>query len=557
MPSPDESSTKGDGMHGLMMDFPLTLPAMMRRAELHFGSKAIVSQQADKSLVRSDYTQVIRRTKQLALALKSLGLQSGDRVGTLCWNHQQHLEAYFGIPAAGGVLHTLNLRLHPSDLAYIAGHADDKVVIVDASLWELFDKFRSEVPFKHVIVVAAPGKPAPPGTHDYEHLIAGFDAAAFDYPALDESQAAAMCYTSGTTGRPKGVLYSHRAITLHSLANGMADTLAVSECDVTMPVVPMFHANAWGMPFTATLVGATQVFPGPHLDPASLLELLAKERVTMTAGVPTIWLGILQILDQNPGKYDLSALRSMVVGGSAAPPFMIQGFQERHGLKIVHAWGMTELSPMGTMANLPSRLAAAPKEEQYAFRAKQGNPVPFVEIRGRNEEGLIPWDGQTMGELEVRGPWIAASYYNSPEGASSFTSDGWFRTGDIVVIDQHGCMQLQDRAKDVIKSGGEWISSVALENALMAHPAVAEAAVVPVFHPKWDERPLAAVVLKPGQTATAEALIDYLRPQFAKWWLPEAVEFIDAIPKTSAGKFLKSALRDKFKDYYQNHSRAK
>ncbi len=541
-------------MHGLMMDFQLTLPTMMRRAELHFGPKPIVSQQPDKSLVRSNYSKVIRRTKQLALALQSLGISRGDRVGTLCWNHQQHLEAYFGIPAAGGVLHTLNLRLHPSDLAYIAGHAGDKAVIVDASLWELFDKFRGEVPFQHVIVVSSPGKPAPAGTLDYEQLIAGFDADTFEYPTIEENQAAAMCYTSGTTGRPKGVLYSHRAITLHSVANGMVDALALSERDVTMPVVPMFHANAWGMPFTATLVGAAQVFPGPHLDPPSLLELLAKERVTMTAGVPTIWLGILQLLDQNPGKYDLSALQTMVVGGSAAPPFMIQGFQERHGLKIVHAWGMTELSPMGTVANLPSRLAEAPKEEQFAYRAKQGNPVPLVEIRGRNENGVIPWDGQTMGELEVRGPWIAASYYNSPEGAASFTSDGWFRTGDIVVIDEHGCMQLQDRAKDVIKSGGEWISSVAVENALMAHPAVAEAAVVPVFHPKWDERPLAAVVLKPGQSATAEALIEHLRPQFAKWWLPEAVEFIDAIPKTSAGKFLKSALRDKFKDYYQKTS---
>lgn len=544
-------------MHGLMMDYPLTLPAMMRRAELHFGPKAVVTQQPDKSLVRSDYTAVIRRTKQLALALRSLGVASGDRVGTLCWNHQQHLEAYFGIPAAGGVLHTLNLRLHPSDLAYIAGHAGDKAVIVDASLWDLFDKFRGEVPFQHTIVVAAPGQAVPPGTLDYEDLIAGFDAEKFDYPELDERQAAAMCYTSGTTGRPKGVLYSHRAITLHSLANGMVDTLALSERDVTMPVVPMFHANAWGMPFTATVVGASQVFPGPHLDPRSLLELLAKEQVTVTAGVPTIWLGILQLLDQNPGKWDLSALRSMIVGGSAAPPFMIEGFQERHGLKIVHAWGMTELSPMGTVANLPSRLAQAPKAEQYAFRAKQGNPVPLVEIRGRNENGVIPWDGQTMGELEVRGPWIAASYYNSPEGAASFTPDGWFRTGDIVVIDQHGCMQLQDRAKDVIKSGGEWISSVALENALMGHAAVAEAAVIPVFHPKWDERPLALVVLKPGQQATGAELIDFLRPNFAKWWLPEAVEFIDAIPKTSAGKFLKSALRDRFKDFYQNQSAAK
>ncbi len=541
-------------MHGLMMDFGLTLPAILRRAELHFHDKAIVTQRPDKTRHRYTYADMTRRAKQLALALRSLGVQSGDRVGTFCWNHYQHLEAYFGIPTAGAVLHTLNLRLHADDLAYIASHADDKVVIVDDILWHLFEQFRQRVNFRHVIVVRHTDQPLPPGTIDYEQWLAAADADAFNYPAFDERQACAMCYTSGTTGKPKGVLYSHRAITLHSLGNGMVDTLAVNERDVAMPVVPMFHANAWGFPFTCTLVGASQVFPGPHLDPPSLLELLASEKVTITAGVPTIWLGMLQILDKVPKKYDLSAVRSMVVGGSAAPKSLIRGLQERHGLRVVHAWGMTEMSPMGTIANLPSRLQGASADEQFDFRAKQGTPAPFVEVRARSEQGLVPWDGRTMGELEVRGPWIAASYYNSPEGAVSFTDDGWFRTGDMVAIDAHGCIHLQDRAKDVIKSGGEWISSVALENSLMGHPAVAEAAVIPVPHAKWDERPLAVVVLKTNQRATCEELIEHLRPHFAKWWLPDAVEFVSEIPKTSAGKFQKSALRERFQNYYNSVS---
>jgi fatty-acyl-CoA synthase len=315
-------------------------------------------------------------------------------------------------------------------------------------------------------------------------------------------------------------------------------------------VVPMFHANAWGMPFTCLLIGAKQVFPGPHLDPPSLLELMAQERVTVTGGVPTIWLGVLQILDDNPGKYDLSSIRAIVTGGSAAPRSMIEGFAERHKLHMLHSWGMTELCPVGTVGTIPARLIGQPKEKHYDFQIRQGRPCPGVEIRARNENGLVPWDGLSMGELEVRGPWIASGYYNRPDAATSFTEDGWFRTGDIVAIDQYGCLHLQDRAKDVIKSGGEWISSVALENALMGHPSVAEAAVIPSNHPKWAERPLAIVVLRNGKQASPEELIDFLRPQFAKWWLPDAVVFSDSIPRTSAGKFLKMALRDKFGDYY-------
>jgi fatty-acyl-CoA synthase len=537
-------------MHGLMMDFQLTIPAMLRRAEQLHHDREIVTRLPDRSIHRYTYTEMVSRAKKLAVALRKLGVHDGDRVATFCWNHYQHLEAYVGIPCAGAVLHTLNLRLHPSDLTYIAGHAGDQIVIVDEVLWELFDKFRGEVDFKHVIVVRASDKPLPSGTIDYEALLADADEAAFVYEDFDERQAATMCYTSGTTGMPKGVLASHRAIVLHSMASGMVDTLGLSEHDAVMAVVPMFHANAWGLPFSCMLMGSKQVFPGPYLDPPSLLDLLVKERVTITGGVPTIWLGMLQILDASPGAHDLSAVRAIITGGSAAPVSMIRGFQERHGLNILHSWGMTELCPIGTVGTTPQRLVGAPQEEQYLFKSKQGRPCSMVEIRARNENGLVPWDGQSMGELEVRGPWIASGYYHRPDAQTSFTEDGWFRTGDIVAIDRWGCLHLQDRAKDVIKSGGEWISSVALENALMGHPAVAEAAVIPALHPKWAERPLAIVVLKKERTATSKELIDFIEPHFAKWWLPDAVEFASEIPRTSAGKFLKTALREKYGDYY-------
>jgi fatty-acyl-CoA synthase len=535
-------------MNGLMMDFQLTIPAMMRRAEKHFGHKEVVSRLPDRRLHRSNYAEVIRRAKRLGLALRRLGIQPGDRVATFGWNHHQHLEAYLGIPSAGMVLHTLNIRLHPNDLTYIANHGGDRAVIVDQGLFPLFEKFRDGIDVQHVICVSEDGA-VPEGTLDYEALLAGVDERDYVYPDLDEHQAAAMCYTSGTTGRPKGVLYSHRAIALHSLGAALTDTLGVAEADVVLPVVPLFHANGWGFPFTCTLVGAKQVFPGPYLDPPSLLELFEQERVTISGGVPTIWLGILQALDREPKKYDLSSMRGMAVGGSAAPLAMIKAFQERHGLRVVHAWGMTETTPLGTVGTLPSELRDAPPEEQYAYRARQGRPGAFVEVRARNDQGEVPWDDQTMGELEVRGPWVAAAYYNSPGSEDRFTADGWFKTGDIVTIDPKGCIKIQDRAKDVIKSGGEWISSVELENALMGHPAVAEAAVIGIPDPKWQERPLAVVVLKEGRTAAADELRDYLAPHFAKWWLPDEVVFVDQIPKTAVGKFLKTSLRDRFKDY--------
>jgi fatty-acyl-CoA synthase len=535
-------------MNGLMMNFQLTVPALLRRAEVLHGSKEIVSRLQDRSCFRYTYGDMLRRARSLAAALQGLGVQAGDRVATLCWNHHQHLEVYLGVPGFGAVVHTLNPRLHPDDLAYIVNDAQDKLVLVDDVLVPLLEKFKDQIRCEHLIVVGTEGN-IPAGMLNYEELVAGSLDRTFQYPDFDENHAAAMCYTSGTTGKPKGVLYSHRAIVLQSIVLGTADAMGLGESDVVVPIVPMFHANAWNLPFSCTLAGAKQVFMGPHLDPPSVLELLQQERATFTAGVPTIWLGVLQHLDKNPGAYDLSSLRAIITGGSAAPRSMIQGFQERHGLKMIQAWGMTEMTPMGTVGHLPSDLQKAPIDKQYDYRAKQGFPAPLVEIRARGARGLVPWDGCSAGELEVRGPWVASAYYNCPEGAASFTPDGWFRTGDIVTIDSRGCIEIQDRAKDVIKSGGEWISSVALENALMGHDAVAEAAVVAVEHPKWQERPLAVVVLKDGRDATSAELLAYLEPQFARWWLPDAVVFVRAIPRTTAGKFLKRVLRDQFHDY--------
>ena len=536
-------------MKGLMMNYQLTLPTLMKRAETLHGKKEIITRLPDKSLHRYTYTDFALRTKKLSVALQQLGVMPGDRVATLCWNHYQHLEIYFGVPSFGGVLHTLNLRLSPDDLEYIVNHAEDKVIIVDQVLIPLFDKFKSKINVKHIIVIPNAGQPIPEGTLNYEEVVSSGDENKYIPFEGDENTAAAMCYTSGTTGKPNGVLYSHRSIVLHSMVSAYAEGLSVTEADVVLPVVPMFHVNAWGLPFTCTMLGSTIVFPGPYLDPASLLELFEKEKVTITAGVPTIWLGILNVLDASPGKYNLSVLRSMIVGGSAAPRSMIKSFQERHGLSILHAWGMTETSPLGSIGILTSEIQKEDIEVRYDYRAKQGVPAAFVEIRGRNEDGLIPWDGNTMGELEIRGPWVANAYYNTPEQDDKFTDDGWFRTGDIVTIDDKGYIEIKDRSKDVIKSGGEWISSVALEGALMGHPAVAEAAVFAIPDEKWAERPMACIVLKEGKTATREELKKFLEPFFVKFWLPDAYEFVKEIPKTSVGKFKKSVLREQFRNY--------
>jgi len=543
-------------MRGLMMDFPLVIPVIIRRAEALFQHKTIATRRPDRSIARTTYRDMLDRVRRLAVALRTLGVRPGDRVATLAWASQAHLEAYLAIPALGAVLHTLNLRLHHDDLAYIVNDAEDRVLIVDESLLPLYEQFCDQTRIEHVIAIPSNDSPAGAGFSrpmmNYNQLLASADPAEYREADLREDAAAAMCYTSGTTGRPKGVLYSHRAVMLHCVGQGLVDALGISERDTVLPIVPMFHVNAWGIPFSATLLGANQVFPGPYLDPKSVLELLVTERVTLTAGVPTVWLGVLHELDQNPGAHDLHALRCIAIGGSAAPVSLIRAYQERHGIGVLHAWGMTEMTPLGTLCHLPSSLDAAPADEQFRYRAMQGTPLPFVEIRAVTENGEAPWDGKTMGELEVRGPWVAAQYYHSSGPDSRFTADGWFKTGDIVTITPGGCIELADRAKDLVKSGGEWISSVALENALMGHPKVAEAAVIAVPHPKWDERPLAVVVLKPGQMATKAELLEFLAPQFAKWWMPDALEFVSEIPRTSAGKFKKSTLRDRYRDRYQS-----
>ncbi|AWR87882.1 long-chain fatty acid--CoA ligase [Meiothermus taiwanensis] len=532
-------------MQSTMMDFPLTLPHLLERAGKLFPKEEIVTRRPDRSLHRYTFGDFYQRSRRLASALQKAGLQKGDRVATLSWNTYAHLEAYFGVPVAGGVLHPLNLRLHPSDIAYIINHAQDRFLIVDDVLLKLYEAVKEQVNLERVIVVPLSGQPLPEGLLSYEDFLATGDPD-FAYPALDERDAAAMCYTSGTTGKPKGVVYSHRSIALHSLASALPDALNLAGQDVLLPVVPMFHVLAWGLPFTGVMVGSKLVLPGPHLDPVSLLELFESEQVTKTAGVPTIWLGVLQALEKEPTRWQLRPME-MVVGGSAAPEAMIRAF-DRLGHTVLHAWGMTEMSPLGTVSRLKRHLRGDP-ELEYRYRAQQGLPTPWVEIRAVGEQGPVPWDGQSLGELQVRGPWVAASYYNLEEESDKWTEDGWFRTGDVVAMDPEGYIRIADRTKDLIKSGGEWISSIDLENALMAHPAVKEAAVIAIPDPKWDERPLAVVVLKEGQSATPEELARFLEPRFAKWWLPDAYVFLDEIPRTSTGKFLKSRLREQFRDY--------
>jgi fatty-acyl-CoA synthase len=530
-------------MSATMMDVPLTIDLLIDRAERWMGGSEVVSRRSDKSLVRTTYAAIVQRARRLARALIEAGIQRGDRVATLMWNHAEHLEAYFGIPLSGGVTHTLNLRLHPDEIAFIANDARDRFVIVDDVLLPLLEKVvLAGARFERVIVVGDAGA--------HEAYEAFLETAKPDValPELAESDALGVCYTSGTTGKPKGVVYSHRSTILHTLVAALPDSLGISRSDTLLPVVPMFHVNAWGLPFICAMSGTKLVFPGPCLDPPSLLDLMAAERVTIAAGVPTIWLGIREALDGSPGKWQLQPGLRMVVGGSAAPEQLIRDF-DRLGMKLLHAWGMTETSPIGLVSRLPPHLAAADEATQYRLRAKQGVPPPLVDVCVRNDAGEVPADDQTSGELLVRGPWIAAAYAGgaTPE---RWTRDGWFRTGDVARVDGHGFVQLTDRVADLIKSGGEWIASQELENALMGHPAVREAAVIGVPHPKWSERPLAAVVLKPGAQATADELRAHLAAKFPKFWLPDAVVFVEAIPRTSAGKFKKTELRETFRGHY-------
>ena len=532
-------------MRGLMMDFPLSLATVLERAGKIFPNVEIISRRPDRQLVRSTYGEFYGRARRLAEALTRAGLRKGERVATLMWNHAGHLEAYFGIPVAGGVIHTLNLRLHPNEIAYIARHAEDRFLIVDDVLLPVYEKLREQVPFERVFVTPFGGL-ATPGYESYEDLLASATGE-FAYPAIDETDAAGICFTSGTTGNPKGVVYTHRSIVLHSFAQAHVDTFGISQHDTLLPVAPMFHANAWGLPFTAAMFGPRTIFPGPNLDPESLLDVIEQQRVTIACGVPTVWIGVLDTLEKNPGRWKIDWPVRIAAGGTAPPEALIRGL-DRYGFRLMHLWGMTETSPLGTTGQLKAHMGEWPADEQYVVRAKQGWPAPFVELRVMRPDGEAPWDGRTIGELEIRGPWVAASYFKSPETADRWTADGWFRTGDVASIDAEGYVKIADRAKDLVKSGGEWISSVDLENALMGHPSVREAAVIAVPHPKWQERPLAVLVLKDGAAPPSE---DELRSfllgkNFAKWQLPDAFVFQAEIPRTSVGKFMKIKLREQF-----------
>ena len=541
----------------MMMQTPLTMTQMIKRAEKYFPRKTVVSRTAG-GIQRFTYKEIAERTRKLAESLQNIGVERGDKVGTLAWNHHRHLEAYFAIPCSGAVLHTINIRLSPQHITYIINHAEDKVLLIDPDIVPLIEKVKDELKTVKAFIIMTDEDELPETTlspvYNYETLI-NEASGAYEYPDdLDENSAAGMCYTSATTGNPKGVVYSHRGIVLHSMALGMADSAAVSEKDIALPVVPMFHVNAWGLPFAAVWFGTTLVLPGPYFTPKLLAELIQSEKVTITAGVPTIWLGLLKELDEN--KYDMSSLRSVLCGGSAAPKGMIKAFEQKHNIPFMHAYGMTETSPLVVISTLKSYQEELSPDEKLDIKAKQGILVPGLEMKIAGKDGEAAWDGKEMGELAIRGPWIASEYYKDERTDEAFR-DGWLYTGDVVTIDEEGFMKIVDRTKDLIKSGGEWISSVDIENAMMAHESVFEAAVVAVPHEQWQERPVACVVLKEpfkGQT-TKEELYEFLKPQFAKWWLPDEILFFEEIPKTSVGKFLKMALRDQVQKEYTGNAK--
>ncbi|CAN5888721.1 long-chain fatty acid--CoA ligase [soil metagenome] len=538
-------------MQGLMQDYPLTLPHVFHRVERLFPDKGIVTA-LPTGKERVSYGEWAERTRRLGGVLDTLGISADGRVATFSWNTSRHLELYFAAPCTGRVLHTLNLRLFPEQVTYIVNHAADEVIFVDRTvaglLWPLLPMFET---VRHVVVMedggdfdtsdVGPGK----DVHDYEELLAAASPATF--AVADENLAASMCYTSGTTGNPKGVVYSHRSTVLHTMAAMFADGVGIRESDRILPVVPMFHANAWGLAHAGVAAGADLIMPGPGLAPEPLADLIESERVTVAAGVPTIWMGVLPALE---GR-DTSALRIIPCGGSAVPKVLSEGFREQLGLPIFQAWGMTETSPVATVGMIKSTLADKPEEELADLRATQGLPLLGVDLRVMSQETGEPVapNGAERGELQAAGPWIARTYYDDDRAGESFTDDGWLRTGDVATVDAEGYIRLVDRTKDVVKSGGEWISSVELENEIMAHPKVAEAAVIGVHHPKWQERPLACVVVADGEQLSKDEIVAFLDGRVASWWMPDEVVFIEEIPKTSVGKFSKKDLRTRFEGH--------
>ncbi|MFD1780759.1 long-chain fatty acid--CoA ligase [Fredinandcohnia salidurans] len=534
-----------------MMNVPLLVSSMLERAERYFPKKTVVSR-TSAGIVTHTYKEIGERTRRLSSALDKIGVSKGDRIGTLAWNHHRHLEAYFAIPGIGAVLHTINIRLSPAHIVYIINHAEDKVLLFDEDLLPLLEKVKDQLKTVEAFVIMTDKDELPESNleplYHYEKIVNEGNPTFQFKKGLDENDPVGMCYTSATTGNPKGVIYSNRGVVLHSMALGLADSSGLTESDIAMPVVPMFHVNAWGLPFAAVWFGTTLVMPGPYFTPKVLAELIDSEKVTITAGVPTIWLGLLNELEQ--GNYDTSSLTRILCGGSAAPKGLIQAFESKYKIPFIHAYGMTETTPLVVLSRLKSYQNDLSEEEKLEIRSKQGSIVPLVEMKVVGANGEVANDGKEMGELLLRGNWIADEYYRDERTNEAFR-DGWLHTGDVVTVDEDGIVKIVDRTKDLIKSGGEWISSVDIENALMAHEAVFEAAVIAVPHERWQERPVACVVLKDAakDQTTKDELFEFLKPQFAKWWLPDDIIFMDEIPKTSVGKFLKRALRDQLKEH--------
>ncbi len=540
-------------MQGLMMESSLTVSSILKHAELYHCEGEIISRTVEGDIHRYTYPDAAKRARKLANVLKRLCVRPEDRVATLAWNTHRHYELYYAVSGSGAILHTINPRLFADQVAFIMNHAENRLVFVDLNLLHVLEAVYPQLDMLSQVVIMTDREHMPESVLSsvvtvlcYEDLVAA-ESDEYEWPELDEHSAASLCYTSGTTGHPKGVLYSHRSTVLHAWASISGDALNVNNRTSLLPVVPMFHVNAWGVPYSATMAGAKLVLPGAGLDGASLYELIEQEQVDLLLGVPTVWLGLLQYCEKE--QKTLTPVKDVVIGGSAAPLSMIKMFQEAHDVFVIHAWGMTELSPLGTVNGKSRYLLSLPKEERYALQTKQGRPVFGIHVRivGPNGESL-PHDGEAFGRLMVKGPWVASSYYKQDTDESSW-QDGWFDTGDVATIDAQGYMNIVDRAKDVIKSGGEWISSIDLENAAVAHPAIAECAVVGVPHPKWDERPLMLVVLVNGQSVTSQEIIDFLAEDVAKFWLPDEVLFVDELPHTATGKLLKMDLRERFKNH--------